>query len=80
MCKLTHFDDLHKRSHMTEKEDLPIIETPKERYKEAFQKGMQYEHYKIRKSRKTWFFRGLIIGYLPYLIHQLPYIVKWVYS
>tara|TARA_B100000768_G_scaffold91682_1_gene85797 strand:- start:1159 stop:1401 length:243 start_codon:yes stop_codon:yes gene_type:complete len=80
---------------MTEKEDLPnlttanhIVDKPtkftgpqiREKYKEAFQKGMQYEHYKIRKSRKTWFIRGVILGYLPYAIHQWPYIVQWVYS
>jgi len=74
------FIDLHKRSHMTEKEDLPITSTPRDRYKKAFEQGMQYEHYKIRKSRKVWFVRGLILGYLPYAIHQWPYIVQWVYS
>ena len=68
---------------MTEKEDLPNMveaQTKRETYKEAFQKGMQYEHYKIRTSRKTWFVRGVILGYLPYAIHQWPYFVHWVYA
>jgi len=32
---------------------------------------LEVEHYKVPLLRRTYFLLGLLVGYLPYCVHQL---------
>ncbi len=38
------------------------------------------EYFKASTDRQRFFIIGMCAGLMPYVIHQAPYIIKWVYA
>lgn len=49
------------------------------------QKYQNYNYLPVEKAvipfrGRTWLIIGICIGLIPYIVHQAPYIARWIYS
>lgn len=54
------------------------LATRKQKYQDYAK--IPYQKAVIPLRGRTWLVIGILIGLIPYIVHQAPYIARWIYS